>query len=119
MLSDVRTQLRSKTKILIIMIYYIRSLAVHSAVLSYVFISTVSCSPLCHALTFTRTYSPLWSTLLCSHMYSYLQSLTVHSAVLSHVLIHTVPCSPLCRPLRSTLPCSPVYSNCTDGRVPT
>ena len=55
MLSDVRTQLRSKTllenpshthKVLIIMIYYIRSLAVHSAGLSYVLISTVSCIPL-------------------------------------------------------------------------
>ncbi len=73
-------------KILIIMIYYMRSLAVHSAVLSYVLISTVSCSPLCHALTCTHTYSPLRSTLPCSHMYSYIQSLAVHSAMLSCVL---------------------------------
>jgi len=102
MLSDVRTQLRSKTllenpshthKVLIIMIYYIRSLAVHSAMLSYVLISTVSCSPLCHALTCTRTYSPLRSTLPCSHMYSYIQSLAVHSAI---------PCGPLCRALLCT-----------------
>jgi len=80
-------------KILIIMIYYIWSLAVHSAVLSYVLISTVSCSPLCHALTCTRTYSPLRSTLPCSHMYSYIQSLAVHSAI---------PWGPLCRALLCT-----------------
>jgi len=101
------------------MIYYIWSLAVHSAVLSCVLISTVPCGPLCHALTCTCTYSPLQSTLPCSHMYSYLQSLAVHSAMLSHVLIRTVPCSPLCHaltctrsysPLRSTLPCSHMYS---------
>jgi len=80
-------------KILIIMIYYIRSLAVHSSMLSYVLISTVSCSPLCHALTCTHTYSPLRSTLPCSHMYSYIQSLAVHSAV---------PCGPLCHALLCT-----------------
>ncbi len=44
------------------MIYYIWSLAVHSAVLSYVLISTVSYIALCYALTRTHTYSPLWST---------------------------------------------------------
>jgi hypothetical protein len=109
MLSDVGTQLWSKTllekggqspppshmhKILInvIMIYYIQSLAVHSAMLSYVLISTVSCIPLCHALTRTRTYSPLWSTLPWSHMYSYIQSLHLKE---THTV--TVPCGPLCR----------------------
>jgi hypothetical protein len=81
--------------ILIIMIYYIRSLAVHSAVLSYVLISTVSCSPLCHALTCTCTYSPLRSTLPCSHMYSYIQSLRLKETHNS--------------PLRSTLPYFHLY----------
>jgi len=82
-------------KILIIMIYYIRSLAVPSAMLSYVLISTVSCSPLCHALACTRTYSPLWSTLPCSHMYSYIQSIRLKQTHNS--------------PLRSTLPYFHLY----------
>ena len=65
-------------KILLIMIYYIWSLAVHSAVLSYVLISTVSYITLCYALTRTHTYSPLrstthnsplWSTLPYFHLY--------------------------------------------------
>jgi len=92
-------------KILIIMIYYIRSLAVHSAVLSYVLISTVSYSPLCHALTCTRTYSPLWSTLPCSHMYSYIQSLRLketHNSPLRSTLLffhlYVWPAEYLCNP---------------------
>jgi hypothetical protein len=119
MLSDVRTQLRSKTLLDKRGGRSPPSIPHAQNINYYDILHTVPCGPLFHALICTHKYSLLQSTLPCSHMYSYLQSLTVHSAMLSHVLIHTVPCSPLCRPLRSTLPCSPVYSNCTDSRVPT
>jgi len=92
-------------KILIIMIYYIRSLAVHSAVLSYVLISTVSCIPFCHALTCTHTYSPLRSTLPWSHIYSYIQSLHLKEAynsplwsTLPYFHLYVWPAEYLCNP---------------------
>jgi hypothetical protein len=89
------------------------------SIIYYDILHMVPCGPLCCALICTCKYSPLRSTLPCSHMYSYLQSLTAHSAVLSHVLVPTVPCSPLCcaltcthtySPLQSTLPSLAVHS---------
>ena len=68
----------------------VQSLAVHTAMLSHVLVGTVPCGSLCHALICTRRYSPLRSTLPCSHMYSQVQSLAVHSAMLSLVLKRTV-----------------------------
>jgi hypothetical protein len=96
MLSDVHTQLRSKT----LLEKGGRSpLSIpHAQSINYYdILHMVPCGPLCCALICTHKYSFLQSTLPCSHMYSYLQSLTVHSAVLSHVLVPTVPYGPLCR----------------------
>jgi hypothetical protein len=118
MLSDVRTQLRSKT-LLEKGGRSPPSIPHAQSINYYDILHTVPCSPLCRALICTCKYSPLWSTLPCSHMYLYLQSLTVHSAVLSHVLVPTVPCGPLCHafkcthtysPLQSTLPFLAVHS---------
>jgi hypothetical protein len=118
MLSDVHTQLRSKT----LLEKGGRSpLSIpHAQSINYYdILHMVPCGPLCRALTCTHKYSPLQSTLPCSHMYSYLQPLGVHSAVLSHVLVPTVPCGPLCHaltcthtysPLQSTLPSLAVHS---------
>ena len=118
MLSDVRTQLRSKT----LLKKGGRSppSIPHAQNINYYdILHTVPCGPLCRALICTHKYSLLQSTLPCSRMYSYLQSLMVHSAVLSHVLIPTVTYGPLCcaltctrtySPLGSTLPWSHMYS---------
>jgi len=85
MLSDVGTQLRSKT----LLEKGGRSppSIPHAQNINYYdILHTVPCGPLCHALICTHKYSLLQSTLPCSHMYSYIQSLAVHSAMLSCVL---------------------------------
>jgi hypothetical protein len=113
-LSDARTQLQSKT-----LLKKGASIPHAQSINYYDILHMVPCGPLCHALICTCKYSPLQSTLQCSHMYPYLHSLTLHSAMLSHVLIPTVPCGPLCcaltcthmySPLQSTLPSLTVHS---------